>query len=319
MGESKDPIYRIICRYNTDYSLAIRGENVVFALTHPFDRSQHWMKDERHGDIKDSEDQPAFALVNRATGKAISHGPNSQPMSLVQYNANSCHKSVLWSMSKDVYEGFRIIRRVDDISICFKSRVEKYCPLHEGHLIDLSVLPGKGFLSVVCHWKVENISPSTCIPLFKPSQHTVKIICQAKQGYNLAIDTDGSTVLSVPSNPKDKYQYWIKETAYGVPVKDEKGQEAFALVNKATGKAIKHGFGYNYLVQVSPFNRNYLDPSLLWTESSGVSHGFQQIRMQNSIDISFDIFNKGIGDSPLLGLSKSESGAHKNWKIEDFE
>lgn len=127
-------------------------------------------------------------------------------MPLVRYNVNSCHKSVLWTMSKDVYEGFRIIRRVDDISVCFKSRAEESRPLHEGQLIDLSVLPGEGFSSVVCHWKVENISPSTCIPLFKPSQHTVKIICQAKRDYNLAIDNDGSTVLLVPSNPKDKYQ-----------------------------------------------------------------------------------------------------------------
>lgn len=35
---------------------------------------------------------------------------------------------------------------------------------------------------------------------------------------------------------------------HDVPVKDAEGQEAFALVNKATGKAIKLGFGSNYLV-----------------------------------------------------------------------
>ncbi|XP_078166244.1 ricin B-like lectin R40C1 [Carex rostrata] len=304
MGESEDQIYRIICHDKTDYSLAIRGENVVLALTHPFDRSQHWMKDDTHGaTIKDCEGQPAFALVSRATGQAISHGPTSQPLSLVQYNVNSCDESVLWTMSKDVDKVFKKIRRVNEVFYAQDSVI------HDGHHVDLS-----GH-----HWKFENISPSTCISLFRPSQHTVKISYREKEGYNLAIDKqDGSTVLLVPANPKDKYQHWVKEMAYGVPVKDEKGQEAFALVNKATGKAIKHGFGSWCLVQVAPFNRNYMDPSLLWTESSDVlSDGFRNIRMQNNINRAFYIWQMGEGNL-LVGLVSFENRKDTYWKIEDF-
>ncbi|XP_078166267.1 ricin B-like lectin R40C1 [Carex rostrata] len=315
MAESEDPIYRIICRRSKDYCLASRGGNVVFALTNPLDRYQHWTKDERHGTrIKDSEGQPAFALVNRATGEAISYFAMSKPVPLVPYNENCCENSVLWTMSKDVLEGFGHIRRANRISEVWTAR-EHY--LFDGHIIDLCVPQGDPE-NVSFHWKIEKLLPSTCISLFRPSQNTVQINCQAKVGYNLAIDKDCSTVLLVPSNPKDIFQHWIKEMAYGVPVKDEEKQEAFALVNKATGKAIKHGFGNNYLVQVAPFNRNHIDPSLLWTQSYYVPDSFRKIRMQNNIHLVFNMLDKGLGKYPLLGLSKNGSSSSQLWNIEDF-
>lgn len=45
-------------------------------------------------------------------------------------------------------------------------------------------------------------------------------------------------------------QAWIKDISYGNQVKDEDKRRSFALVNKATGKAIKHGFGSGYLVGI---------------------------------------------------------------------
>ena len=44
---------------------------------------QHWYKDMRHSTkLKDAEGQPAFALVNRATGLAIKHSlGQSHPVS----------------------------------------------------------------------------------------------------------------------------------------------------------------------------------------------------------------------------------------------
>jgi hypothetical protein len=37
---------------------------------------------------------------------------------------------------------------------------------------------------------------------------------------------------------------WLKDTRYGAGLSDEAGSPAFALVNKATGEALKHSFGH---------------------------------------------------------------------------
>ncbi|KAJ4760588.1 Ricin B-like lectin R40C1 [Rhynchospora pubera] len=313
---SEVPSCRILSRLNLDYSLSVRGGYVVFAITNPCDRYQHWLKDDRHGAvIKDSEGQPAFALVNKATHQAIGHGPNSTPLPLIRYNVDSCDKSVLWTTSKDDYDGFRNIRRMDDISILFAANNGR---VHDGHLIDLYYT--KSVELATFQWKILEVLPSiNPISLFQPSQQTVKIHCRGKVGYNLTIAEDGITVMLVPSNPKDKHQHWIKETAYGIPVKDEQKNVSFAIVNKATGKAIKHGYGSGYLVQVTPFNRNYMDASLLWTESNYADdHGFQEIRVASNISMTLHLFDASVVDCPLVGLKNVGSGNDKKWKIEDF-
>ncbi|KAJ4730408.1 Ricin B-like lectin R40C1 [Rhynchospora pubera] len=321
---SEGPSCRILCRRNSDYCLSIRGGYVVFAINNPCDRYQLWFKDNRHGAaIKDSEGQPAFALVNKATGQAIGHCPNSEPVPLIRYDVDSYDKSVLWTMSKNDYGGFRNIRRVDDITILFAANGHR---VHDGHIIDLYCT--NNVVSATFQWKIQEVMPSTdLISLFQPSQQTVKIHSRGKIGYNLTIAKDGSTVMLVPSNPKDKYQHWIKETAYGIPVKDEKENVSFAIVNKATGKAIKHGYGSGYLVQLAPFNRNYMDTSLLWTGSNYVGDGgFQEIRVASNISMALHIFDVKMVDCPLVGLLKRESDSddewkteHFEWKIEDFE
>ncbi|KAJ4760590.1 Ricin B-like lectin R40C1 [Rhynchospora pubera] len=312
---SDNPSYRIICRKNPDYSLAIRGGYVVFVITNPCDRYQHWFKDERHGAaIKDAEDQPAFALVNKATGEAIAHCPNSRPVPLIQYNVDSRDESVLWTMSKVDFDGYRHIRRVDDISVFFTAQG---LTVHDGHIIDLFSPTEIGDVSF--HWKILEVLPSTPISFYRSSPHTVKIHCRDKLGYNLTVAKDGVTVMLVPSNPKDKYQHWIKETAYGMPVKDEQEKESFAIVSKANGKAIKHGFGKSYLVQLAPFNRNYMDASLLWTESNYRADGFREIRMGSNISIGLHMFDANVVDCPLVGLSIKGTRLVHEWKIEDFE
>lgn len=127
-------------------------------------------------------------------------------MPLVQYNANSCD-SVLWTISKDskdVDKGFRFIRRVDEISVCWVARQHV---IFDGHLMEFFI-PNDSHKNEIeiFLWKIVKVLPSTCISLFRPSQKTVKINWRSKKNYNLAIDMDGSTVLLVPSNPKDKYQ-----------------------------------------------------------------------------------------------------------------
>lgn len=40
-------------------------------------------------------------------------------------------------------------------------------------------------------------------------------------------------------------QRWYKDVMYAGGLKDEAGNPAFALVNKATGDALKHSLGYH--------------------------------------------------------------------------
>jgi len=67
-------LFKIFCRADEGYCVAVRDDAVVLAPSNPRDEFQHWYKDMRHSTrVKDEEGMPAFALVNKATGLAISH------------------------------------------------------------------------------------------------------------------------------------------------------------------------------------------------------------------------------------------------------
>jgi hypothetical protein len=117
---------------------------------------QHWVKDMRHSTkIRDEEGYPAFALVNKVTGEALKHSTGQgHPVSpssfliqdtvhffgldgmesdqtlhdiigmetqvkLVPYNPHSLDESLLWTESRDVGEGFRCIRMVNNVYLNF--------------------------------------------------------------------------------------------------------------------------------------------------------------------------------------------------------
>uniref|UniRef100_A0A453AN62 Uncharacterized protein n=1 Tax=Aegilops tauschii subsp. strangulata TaxID=200361 RepID=A0A453AN62_AEGTS len=75
-----------------------------------------------------------------------------------------------------------------------------------------------------------------------------KIYCRASEDYCLAV-RDGEVVLA-PVNPKDETQHWLKDMRFSTTVKDEEGMPAFALVNKATGLAVKHSIGQSHPVSL---------------------------------------------------------------------
>lgn len=79
-----------------------------------------------------------------------------------------------------------------------------------------------------------------------PPQPTVKVYCRANPNYAMSV-RDGKVVLA-PANPRDDYQHWVKDMRWSTSVKDEEGYPAFALVNKATGQAIKHSLGQSHPV-----------------------------------------------------------------------
>ncbi|XP_072984288.1 ricin B-like lectin R40G3 [Typha latifolia] len=151
-----------------------------------------------------------------------------------------------------------------------------------------------------------------------PRQPTVRIFCRANDNYSLSV-RDGQVVLAT-SNPNDDYQHWIKDMKYSTKVKDEEGYPAFVLINKVTGQALKHSLGQSHPVRLVPYNPDYMDESVLWTESRDVGHGFRCIRMVNNIYLNFDAFHGdkdhgGVHDGTTLVLWKWCEGDNQRWKI----
>ncbi|MBA0590906.1 hypothetical protein Gorai_019595, partial [Gossypium raimondii] len=111
---------------------------------------------------------------------------------------------------------------------------------------------------------------------------------------------------------------------FGSNVKDEEGFPGFALVNKATGLALKHACGaaqpvriIHCLVQLACFNSN--DLSLMWSESKVIDNeGYRRIRMFNNIHLNMDVY---LGDHPdiqegnKIVLWEWKNGDNQIWKI----
>ncbi|XP_038979928.1 uncharacterized protein LOC103702207 [Phoenix dactylifera] len=151
-----------------------------------------------------------------------------------------------------------------------------------------------------------------------PRQATVRIFTKAEENYSLSI-RDGQVVLA-PANPRDDYQHWIKDMRYATKVKDEEGFPSFALVNKVTGEAIKHSIGATHQVRLIRYNPDYLDESVLWTESGDTGEGFRCIRMVNNIGLNFDAFHGdedhgGVHDGTTVVLWEWLKGKNQRWKI----
>uniref|UniRef100_A0A0D9Z6M8 Uncharacterized protein n=1 Tax=Oryza glumipatula TaxID=40148 RepID=A0A0D9Z6M8_9ORYZ len=129
---------------------------------------------------------------------------------------------------------------------------------------------------------------------------------------------------------------WHKDAKYSAGIKDEAGRPAFALVNKATGDALKHSLGYccpsrfkheddvcispNHLVRVIKFEPGYLDESVLWTASVDVADGYRRIHMMNNADYIFDAEEGtpqygGARDGTRLILFRWNEGLNQIWRM----
>ncbi|XP_075523454.1 ricin B-like lectin R40G3 isoform X2 [Primulina tabacum] len=149
----------------------------------------------------------------------------------------------------------------------------------------------------------------------KPS---VKVYSKAETNFASTI-YDGKVVLT-PSDPSDPLQHWIKEEKYSTKVKDEEGFPSFALINKATGQAMKHAIGATHPVQLTPYNSDTVDESILWTESKDLGDGYRTIRMVNNIKLNVDAFNGdknhgGVHDGTTIVLWEWKKGDNQRWKI----
>uniref|UniRef100_A0A1D1Y9T0 Protein ssh4 n=1 Tax=Anthurium amnicola TaxID=1678845 RepID=A0A1D1Y9T0_9ARAE len=147
---------------------------------------------------------------------------------------------------------------------------------------------------------------------------TVRVFSKAEENYSLSI-RDGKVVLA-RTDPNDEYQHWIKDEKFSTKVKDEEGLPCFALVNKVTGEAIKHSAGATHPVRLVHYKPDYLDESILWTESHDTGEGFRCIRMVNNIRLNFDALNGdkdhgGVRDGTIIVLWEWMKGENQRWKI----
>ncbi|XXG50964.1 hypothetical protein AAC387_Pa02g4847 [Persea americana] len=150
---------------------------------------------------------------------------------------------------------------------------------------------------------------------------TVRVYCKAETNYSLSI-MDGKVILA-RSDPNDEFQHWIKDEKYSTRVKDEEGFPSFALVNKATGQAIKHSIGATHPVQLCPYDADVLDESVLWAESRDTGDGYRAVRMVNNIRLNFDAFHGdknhgGVHDGTTLVLWEWKKGDNQRWKIVSY-
>ncbi|KAL5198264.1 hypothetical protein ABZP36_001776 [Zizania latifolia] len=156
------------------------------------------------------------------------------------------------------------------------------------------------------------------LPRALASEPTVRIFCRADESYSLTVRN--GTVCLAPTNPRDDFQHWVKDMRHSTRIKDEEGYPAFALVNKVTGEAIKHSLGQSHPVRLVPYNPEYVDESVLWTESKDVGHGFRCVRMVNNIYLNFDAFHGdkdhgGVHDGTTVVLWEWCKGDNQRWKI----
>ncbi|CAI9090613.1 OLC1v1025426C3 [Oldenlandia corymbosa var. corymbosa] len=166
--------------------------------------------------------------------------------------------------------------------------------------------------SFISHHSHESHNPAI------PNMPTVRVYCKAESNYSLAI-RDGKVILA-RSDPSDPFQHWIKDEKYSTRVKDEEGFPSFALVNKATGQAMKHSIGATHPVQLVPYNPEHLDESVLWTLSRDTGENFRTIRMVNNIRLNVDAFNGdknhgGVHDGTTIVLWEWKKGENQRWKI----
>jgi len=150
------------------------------------------------------------------------------------------------------------------------------------------------------------------------SKRTFRVFSKADPNYSLTIG-DGHVILAA-SDPSNDFQHWYKDEKYSTRVKDEEGFPCFALVNKATGQAIKHSIGATHPVQLIPYSADVLDESILWTESKDLGDSFRAIRMVNNIRLNVDAFHGdkksgGVHDGTTIVLWQWNKGDNQLWKI----
>nr|KAJ0221486.1 hypothetical protein LSAT_V11C200071210 [Lactuca sativa] len=153
---------------------------------------------------------------------------------------------------------------------------------------------------------------------YMDNKPTFRVYTKAKTDYSLTI-RNGKVILA-PTNSSDLHQHWIKDEKFGRSIKDEKGNPAFALVNKATGEAMKFSIGVTYPVQLKKYNPNEVDMSVLWSEGNDLGDGYRSFRTVTNIHLHLDACKGvkeygGVHDGTEIILWEWNDGDNQKWII----
>ncbi|XP_059070823.1 ricin B-like lectin R40C1 [Cryptomeria japonica] len=316
---------RIYCEANPDYHLANFNGHVVMTAANESDPNQQWIMDTSWSvRAKDEAGYPAFALVNRATGQALRHGRSeSERVTLGPYHLDDLNEAVLFTQGADVGRGYQCIRPVNNILINLEAMFEDdkhHRGIHEGAAIALFKWNKKENQK----WKISPILSSSHGGSGHRSEEepwgpTVRIYCEANPDFFMA--AQGQLPVLALGTAYDPHQQWIKVDSWGLRVKDDVGFPAFALVNKATKQALKHGNKEWDQIYLADYNPNKLDESVLWTQSEDVGHGYQTLRPANNIQLNMDAKGAngetgGIHHGNELILFSWKKQSNQKWKLQ---
>ncbi|CAN5972067.1 unnamed protein product [Sphagnum jensenii] len=152
-----------------------------------------------------------------------------------------------------------------------------------------------------------------------PAGQVVTIHCKANPEFHLAVRPQQGVVM-VPANPYDSYQLWIQDAAMSTRVKDSTGSPAFALINKATGQALRHAHEDNEQVLLAEYEMGFRDETILWSQSEDMGDGYRCIQMVNKITSNLDALqgdkkSGGIKDGTPVILFKWKKQENQIWKL----
>eukprot|EP01018_Ginkgo_biloba_P030308 Gb_38438 [translate_table: standard] len=316
-GETLSKIY---CQANPNFYLAAKDGNLVMKLANDSDPHQQWIVNNEWGSIiKDEAGFPSIAFVNKATaelmliqvGFVCYFGCINQAVTVI-YHQDDLHTEYLWTQSEDVGHGYQSLRPLNNIHLSLEVQIgdDEKESISEASKVILSRQNGIENQ----RWK---ISPIVDVP----KGDEVRIYCEANPDFFLT-GRDTFALLAA-GNTSDIHQHWIKVVSWGLTVKDEVGFPAFALVNKATLKALKHGDQEWDQIYLTDYTENTLDESILWTQSADVGKGYQCVRPVNNIHLNMDAKqadgkNGVVYDGNELILFRWKKQSNQKWKMMPF-
>ncbi|OAE35223.1 hypothetical protein AXG93_3823s1060 [Marchantia polymorpha subsp. ruderalis] len=116
--EYLEKLVTVFCQAGPNYRLSMRADGIVLAFKNLEDPKQQWVQIDMGDKFQDQEGFPAFILVNKATGHAMSHAHTVGDVVTPQlYTANSLNSAILWTQGRDEGDGFTAIRPVHDIRL----------------------------------------------------------------------------------------------------------------------------------------------------------------------------------------------------------
>ncbi|KAG2552250.1 hypothetical protein PVAP13_9KG091000 [Panicum virgatum] len=285
--------FRIRCRASEDLTLAVGGGEPILTKADGRDDRLLWLKDLAYGaGVTDEAGSPAFALVKEATEEVLKHSlGHGHPVRAVKLHLAGYSE-------EDLGDGFRRVHMVNnrDFILDAEEAIPDLGGARDG--TRLILFRWNGGLNQ--QWR---IAPHGApVPAVPEHARPLRILCQSGQGLSLTC--------------------WIQSFRNAGHVTDGAGRRAFALVNRATGKALGRRRG-DELVCLGGHRPDSVDVALLWTQSDDLSEGFHHIRTVGDVDTVLDAANGvpeagGAHDGTPILVFPWNGGCNQKWKMLPF-